>query len=116
GDLTMGAVVGAEPVVPAQRVIPLDFASGLEERLEIVFGGGEAAYGIDDEIDLNAGASTLGESVDDLAGQLAAMKNVGFEVDAALGLAHGGDLGLVKVVAVRDDVDLVSSGDFGIYQ
>jgi len=44
------------------------------------------------------------------------MKNVGFDVDAVLRLAHRIDFRFVEILTVRDHLNVVIAGELGVHQ
>ena len=115
-EFAVSAIVVARPTVPAHLVVPLHVAAGLAQFAETIFGHGERAQGVQIQVDAHAGAGALGERGDDLVGDLAAMKDVGFEIDVVLGGADGGQLGSVKILAVGDDLHRGVTAEFGFHQ
>ena len=115
-EFAVSAIVVARPTVPAHLVVPLHVAAGLAQFAETIFGHGERAQGVQIQVDAHAGVGALGERGDDLVGDLAAMEDIGFQVDVVLGGANGGQLGSVKILAVGDDFHAGVTAEFGFHQ
>src|SRR5438105_738421 len=77
----------------------------LAQFLEVTVPRSEAADGVDHQIDLHSRAGAFGQGFNEAACHFALLENVGFEVDAVRGPANGGQLRLVKGLAVRQHVD-----------
>src|SRR6266446_5055994 len=80
--LAMGAIIGTKPIVPARGV--LDTSSGLSQRFEIALGSGEAAECVHHQATFHSGASAFCQNFKQPSRDLPSVKNVGFDIDAAL--------------------------------
>src|SRR5678815_3646788 len=81
-DSTVGAIVEARQRVPADRMVEEHAPAGGGEVLEIAVPGGEAADGVHDHVDLDAGLRPLREYLEETRRELAALEYVGLDVDA----------------------------------
>src|SRR5207245_2220580 len=107
-QLAVGPVVDARQALPADRVIELDVAPGLDQGREILAGRQEAADRIEDHAHRHARGGPRGHRLQEAAGDLAALEDVGLQMDAVARLAYGLQLRLVEDLAVGEDLDLVA--------
>ena len=82
-------------------------AAGLEERGQVSARGEEAAHGVEDDAHRHPGGRPLGQRLQEATGDLAALEDIGLEVDAVACVADGLQLRLVEDLAVGEDMDLV---------
>ena len=113
-QLAVRAVVYARQGVPLERVIPANPPARVGQFFKVAIPGGEAAYGVEHDVDLDARPRALGERMDEVIGDDALLKYVGFDVDAVTRLAYGVELGFVKDLAVRQDLDAGSRMDLRV--
>src|SRR4030095_13037868 len=101
----MGTMIQTRQRMPAEAVVPGDAAARSGQVCEITVPGGEAANGVQNQVDLDPGARPLGECVDEPLRDFSFLENVGFERDAAARRPDGAQFRFVKNLTVREGLD-----------
>jgi hypothetical protein len=102
-DLAVSAIVYSRERVPFYGVIPGDLPARCEQFRKVILARGEAAYGIENQSNLNSLSRSFGHRFDESASDFALLKYVGFEVDAVSGGAYGFKLRFIEDLGVCED-------------
>src|SRR5207247_7719747 len=113
-ELAVRAVVETRQAVPHDPLIRLDATASFAERLRAAAKGAEAADGVHDDGDADAGAPTLGQRVDELLADLALLEDVALHVDRLARAADGVEHRRIERVPVREDLDPVAALELGV--
>ena len=101
----MVAVVDAGDPVPAETIAPGNLSSGSDEICEVVGCDAEAAKGVADDIDIDAGTGALGKGLHIAPADLPTVEYIGFEIYVLLSRADGRQLSLVETIAVGKNLE-----------
>src|SRR5579883_659383 len=112
----MCSIVELRNKLQPQRVIPPQLSARIQQFFEIPPGRAQAPDVIEREPDLDPCASALGQRLDVPLRNLAFVKNVGFQVDAAARRSDGSQLGFIKTRSVRQYFESVAVQQLGFCQ
>jgi hypothetical protein len=110
-ELSVGAVVDAVQVVPAQRMVALDLRSRFLHALEELRVHPLAAEPVEEHVDLDPRARPLGQGLRKLPADLARPVDVGLEGDRLLSAADRREHRGEDLITVVEGIHLVAGDD-----